>query len=55
MTPATSDVTGIATDVLGGGLKAVFPVPVLAGAALLAFARMTRAAAVMDEELKATV
>jgi hypothetical protein len=55
MTPATFDVTGTVADVLGSGLRALFPVPVLAGAALLTFGRMTRAAAVMDEELKATV
>jgi len=55
MTPATFDVTGTVADVLGSGLKALFPVPVLAGAALLTFGRMTRTAAVMDEELKATV
>jgi hypothetical protein len=55
MTPATFDVNGTVADVLFAPVKALFPVPALAGAALLTFGRMTRAAAVMDEELKATV
>ena len=56
MFPATFDVPGTIGDVLvGAPLKALFPVPALAGAALLTFGRMTRAAAVMDEELKSTV
>jgi hypothetical protein len=55
MTPSTFDINGTVVDVLGSGLRALFPVPVLAGAALLTFGRMTRAAAVMDEELKGTV
>lgn len=36
-------------------LRALLPVPALAGAALLSFGRITRAGAVMDEELRATV
>jgi hypothetical protein len=36
-------------------LKALFPVPVLAGAALISFGRITSVGAAMDEELKATV
>jgi hypothetical protein len=56
MTPATFDVKGtVAAVLLGAPIKALFPVPALAGAALLTFGRMTRAAAVMDEELKGTV
>jgi Protein of unknown function (DUF2975) len=56
MTPAPFDVQGIISGVLiGAPLKALFPVPALAGAALLTFGRLTRAAAVMDEELQSTV
>ena len=56
MTPATYDGSGIVVDVLlFGPLKALVPVPALAGAALLTFGRITRVGAVMDEELKATV
>lgn len=55
MTPAPFDASGIVVDVLFAPIKALFPVPALAGAALLTFGRMTRAAAVMDEELKGTV
>jgi hypothetical protein len=56
MFPATFDVPGTIGDVLfGAPLKGLFPVPALAGAALLTFGRMTQAAAVMDEELKGTV
>lgn len=56
MTMPPFDVPSIVGDVLiNGPVKALIPVPALAGAALLTFARMTRAAAVMDEELKATV
>jgi hypothetical protein len=47
---------GIVADVLVfGPLKALLPVPALAGAALLTFSRMTKAGAAMDEELQATV
>ena len=56
MTPATYSGAGIAIDVLAiGPLKALVPVPAIAGAALLSFARITRAGAVLDEEIKATV
>ncbi len=51
-----SDGGSIVVDVLlFGPLKALVPVPALAGAALLTFGRITRVGAVMDEELKATV
>jgi hypothetical protein len=56
MTPATYSGPGVAVDVLiYAPLRALLPVPALAGAALLTFARITRAGAVMDEEIKATV
>jgi len=56
MTPATYSSPGVAADVLiYAPLRALLPVPALAGAALLTFARITRAGAVMDEEIKATV
>jgi hypothetical protein len=46
----------IAIDALVlGPLHALLPLPALAGAAVLSFGRMTRAAAAMDEELRATV
>lgn len=45
----------IASDAILAPLRALLPVPALAGAALLSFARLTRAAAVMDEEIQATV
>lgn len=56
MTPATFDARGIAADVLlAAPFKALLPVPALAGSALLAFARITKAGAVMDDEIKATI
>jgi hypothetical protein len=56
MTPAPFDVRGIVVDILiGAPLTALVPVPALAGAALLTFGRLTRVAAVMDEELQGTV
>ena len=56
MTPATFDAKGIAVDVLlAGPFKALLPVPALAGSALLAFARITKAGAVLDDEMKATI
>ena len=56
ITPATFDSNGIVVDVLAAApFKALFPVPALAGAALLTFARITQAGAVMDDEIKATV
>lgn len=54
MTPATYG-PGIVADVLFRGLRALLPVPALAGAALLTFARITRIGVVLDEEMKATV
>jgi hypothetical protein len=42
-------------DVVSEPIRALLPVPVLAGAALLTFARIIRAGADMDDELKATV
>ena len=54
--PATYSGPGVAVDVLiYAPLRALLPVPALAGAALLTFARITQAGAVMDEEIKATV
>lgn len=56
MTPATFDAKGIVVDVLAAApFKALLPVPALAGAALLTFARIIQAGAVMDDEIKATV
>jgi hypothetical protein len=56
MTPAPFGGGGIVADILAfGPLKALLPVPVLAGAALLTFARMTRVGVVLDDEIKATV
>ena len=56
MTPPTYSGAGTAVDVLiYAPLKALLPVPALTGAALLTFARITQAGAVMDEEIKATV
>lgn len=54
MTPATYG-TGVVFDVLFGPLKALLPVPALAGAALLTFARITKIGVVLDDEIKATV
>jgi hypothetical protein len=42
-------------SVLVAGGRALLPVPVLAGAALLTFARMVRLGAAMDDEIKSTV
>jgi hypothetical protein len=56
MTPPTYSGAGVALDILiFAPLKALLPVPALAGAALLSFARIIRAGAVLDEEIKATV
>jgi hypothetical protein len=56
MTPAAFDTKGIVVDVLlTAPLKALLPVPALAGPALLTFARITKAGAVMDDEIKATI
>jgi hypothetical protein len=54
MTPATYG-AGVVVDVLFGPLKALVPVPVLAGAALLTFARITKIGVELDDEIKATV
>lgn len=56
ITPRPFDaVTVMVNVVIDGPLRALLPVPALAGAALLSFGRMTRAGAAMDEELRATV
>ena len=55
MTPTTYGGTGVVVDVLLGALKALVPVPALAGAALLTFARITKIGVVLDDEIKATV
>lgn len=56
MTPAAFDAKFIAVDVLlAAPLKALLPVPVLAGSVLLTFARITNAGAAMDDEIKATI
>ncbi len=36
-------------------IRALLPVPALAGSALLAFARIIKAGALMDDEIKATI
>jgi hypothetical protein len=43
------------TDLLSEPIHALLPVPLLAGAALLTFARIVRLGAAMDDELKGTV
>ena len=43
------------SDVFSSALYALLPVPLLAGAALITFARIIRLGAEMDDELKATV
>lgn len=53
--PQPYDAASMASGVLFGALHSLFPVPALAGAALISFGRITRVGAVMDEELKATV
>jgi hypothetical protein len=42
-------------DVITAPLHALVPVPILAGAALLTFARIIRAGAAMDDEIRGTV
>lgn len=42
-------------DVLSAPVTALFPAPVIAGGALLTFARVIRLGAVMDDEIKATI
>jgi hypothetical protein len=47
---------GVPLDaLLSGGPRALLPVPLLAGAGLLTFARVTREGVVLDEEVRATV
>jgi hypothetical protein len=56
MTPATFDTRGILVDVLlAAPVKALLPVAALAGSVLLTFARIIKAGAVMDDEIKATI
>ncbi len=55
MRPATYSSTGVVVDVLLGPLKELLPVPALAGAALLTFAKITKVGVVLDDEIKATV
>jgi hypothetical protein len=55
MTPAPYSVGGTVVDVIVGPLEGLLPVPALAGAALLAFARITRVGVALDDEIKATV
>jgi hypothetical protein len=56
LTPHPFDAGYLVIDgLVQGPLRALVPVPALAGAALLAFGSITRAGAVMDEELRATV
>jgi hypothetical protein len=56
VTPGTVGGGDIVADVLIlGPIEALLPVPVLVGAALLTFARITRAGVVLDDEVKATV
>jgi hypothetical protein len=56
MTPAPWDGHLIVLDVLvSAPLQALVPVPLLAGVTLMCFARIIRAGAVLDEEVKATV
>ena len=42
-------------DAITGIARALFPVPVLVGAALLTFARIFRLGAQMDDDLQGTV
>jgi hypothetical protein len=56
MTPPTFDHEGVILDVLFvAPVKALFPVPALAGAGLLTFARISKVGVAMDEEIRATV
>jgi hypothetical protein len=55
MTPATFGSGNIVGDVLFLPIRTLLPVPVLIGAALLTFARITRIGVVLDDEIKATV
>jgi hypothetical protein len=45
----------VGIDVVPGALRALLPVPLLAGVALISFARITRAGLALDEEVRATV
>jgi hypothetical protein len=56
MSPPPYDTKGILFSALvAAPFRALFPVPALAGAALLTFARITRAGAIIEEEIRATV
>jgi hypothetical protein len=56
LSPQPFDSVSIAVDALiTGPLAALIPIPALAGVAMLSFASMTKAGAVMGEELRATV
>jgi hypothetical protein len=56
MAPSTYNAGSTAVNALVvGPVTALLPVPLLAGAALLTFARITRLGAVMDDEIRATV
>lgn len=48
---------GIVPDavIIGGLMHGLLPIPALAGAGLLSFARITKAGVVLDEEVRATV
>lgn len=53
--PPFTGVGMLADALFSGGLRALLPVPLLAGAGLLSFARITRAGVALDEEVRATV
>jgi hypothetical protein len=51
VTPRPEEISSVPV----AALRALVPVPALAGAALLTFARIARRGAAMDDELKGTV
>jgi hypothetical protein len=54
--PPFSGATVVADAVISGGvLHGLLPIPALAGAGLLSFARITKAGVALDEEVRATV
>jgi hypothetical protein len=55
VTPPLFDASAVIFDALLAAVKALFPVPALAGAALITFGRITGVGVVLDEEIKATV
>jgi hypothetical protein len=55
VTPPLFDASTVIFDALLAAVKALFPVPALAGAALITFGRITGVGVVLDEEIKATV